>query len=57
MILGAIVVILSGGNISKIAKVSVFGIFIVCALVNLSLIVLRLRKPNLKGNFVSPIST
>jgi APA family basic amino acid/polyamine antiporter len=56
MILGAIIVILSGGNISKIANVSVFGIFIVYALVNLSLIVLRLRKPNLKGDFVSPIS-
>jgi amino acid transporter len=57
MIIGIIVVISSGGSISKVANISVFGIFIVYALVNLSLIVLRLRKPNLKGDFVSPIST
>jgi len=57
MIIGIIVVISSGGSISKVTNISVFGIFIVYALVNLSLIVLRLRKPNLKGDFVSPIST
>jgi basic amino acid/polyamine antiporter, APA family len=57
MIIGIIVIISSGGSISKIANISVFGIFIVYALVNLSLIVLRLRKPYLKGDFVSPIST
>ena len=57
MIIGIIVIISSGGSISKIANISVFGIFIVYALVNLSLIVLRLRKPYLKGVFVSPIST
>jgi APA family basic amino acid/polyamine antiporter len=57
MIIGIIVIISSGGSVSKVANVSVFGIFIVYALVNLSLIVLRLRKPNLKGDFISPIST
>lgn len=57
MIIGIIVIISSGGSISKIANISVFGIFIVYVLVNLSLIVLRLRKPYLKGDFVSPIST
>jgi basic amino acid/polyamine antiporter, APA family len=57
MIIGIIVIIASGGSISKIANISVFGIFIVYVLVNLSLIVLRMRKPYLKGDFVSPIST
>src|ERR671918_311557 len=57
MIIGIIVIISSGGSISKIANISVFGIFIVYVLVNLSLIVLRLRKPYLKGDFDSPIST
>ena len=57
MIIGIIVIIASRGNISEVANISVFGIFIVYALVNLSLIVLRLRKPHLKGVFVSPIST
>ena len=56
MIVGIIVIISSRGSISEVASVSVFGIFIVYALVNLSLIVLRLRKPHLKGVFVSPIS-
>lgn len=57
MIIGIIVILSSGGSISKIANISVFGIFIVYVLVNLSLIVLRMRKPYLKGDFVSPIST
>jgi APA family basic amino acid/polyamine antiporter len=57
MIIGIIVIVASRGNISEIANISVFGIFIVYALVNLSLIVLRLRKPHLKGAFISPIST
>ena len=56
MVMGIITIILSGGSISKVASVSVFGIFIVYSLVNLSLIVLRLKKPHLKGDFVSPIN-
>jgi basic amino acid/polyamine antiporter, APA family len=56
MILGIITILLSGGSISKVASVSVFGIFIVYSLVNLSLIVLRLKKPYLKGAFRSPIN-
>jgi basic amino acid/polyamine antiporter, APA family len=49
-----IIVMLSSGNIEGIANVSVFGIFIVYAIVNLSLIVLRYTKPNLKRPFQSP---
>lgn len=56
MALGIITILLSGGSISKVASISVFGIFIVYSLVNLSLIVLRLKKPYLKGTFRSPIN-
>jgi APA family basic amino acid/polyamine antiporter len=56
MILGIITIIASSGNIPKIASVAVFRIFLVYALVNISLIVLRLRKPALKSAFRSPIS-
>ncbi|MGH9924119.1 MAG: APC family permease [Nitrososphaeraceae archaeon] len=49
-----IIVMLSSGNIEGIASVSVFGIFIVYAIVNLSLIVLRYTKPDLKRSFQSP---
>lgn len=48
------IVMLSSGNIEGIANVSVFGIFIVYAIVNLSLIVLRYTKPDLKRSFQSP---
>jgi basic amino acid/polyamine antiporter, APA family len=56
MVMGIITIILSGGSILKVASVSVFGIFIVYSLVNLSLIVLRLKKPHLRGVFISPIN-
>jgi basic amino acid/polyamine antiporter, APA family len=56
MMMGIITIIASGGSISKAASVAIFGIFLVYALVNLSLIVLRLRKPTLKRAFVSPIN-
>jgi APA family basic amino acid/polyamine antiporter len=44
----------SSGNIESIASIAVFSIFIVYGFVNLSLIWLRYRQPELKRLFVSP---
>lgn len=43
----------SSGNIESIASIAVFSIFIVYGFVNLSLIWLRYRQPELKRQFVS----
>lgn len=48
-------IILYSGRLADIAAVSVFSISIVFALVNLSVICLRLRQPNLKRPFMSPL--
>ena len=48
-------IILYSGRLADIAAVSVFSISIVFALVNLSVICLRLRHPNLKRPFMSPL--
>jgi basic amino acid/polyamine antiporter, APA family len=47
-------VVLSQGSISAVANVAVFVIFIVYALVNLALIWLRYKKPDLDRPFRSP---
>ena len=47
-------VILSLGNIVMMASLSVFGIFVVFALVNFSVIWLRFKQPNLIRTFNSP---
>ena len=49
-------VILSFGNIVTMASLSVFGIFVVFAFVNFSLIWLRFKQPNLIRPFASPIA-
>src|ERR671924_1986599 len=54
MIAATVAVIVSSGNISSVANVAVFSIFVVYAFVNLSLIWLRYRRPELKRPFVSP---
>jgi APA family basic amino acid/polyamine antiporter len=48
-------VIGSSADISAIANLAVFLIFIVFAIVNLSLIWLRYRQPNLERGFISPL--
>ena len=48
-------IILYSGRLADVAAVSVFSISIVFALVNLSVICLRLRHPNLKRPFMSPL--
>ena len=48
-------IILYSGRLADVAAVSVFSISIVFALVNLSVICLRLRQPNLKRPFMSPL--
>lgn len=48
-------IILYSGRLADVAAVSVFSISIVFALVNLSVIYLRLRQPNLKRPFMSPL--
>lgn len=49
------VIVLSGGSIFVVANMAVFVIFIVYALVNLSLIWLRYKQPGLERPFKSPI--
>lgn len=44
------------GNIEFVAEITNFGTFIIFALVNLSVIVLRYRKPNLRGVFRIPLT-
>jgi APA family basic amino acid/polyamine antiporter len=48
-------IILYSGRLADVAAVSVFSISIVFALVNLSVICLRLKQPNLKRPFMSPL--
>jgi APA family basic amino acid/polyamine antiporter len=55
MLLTVALVVLSRGSISAVASIAVFVIFIVYALVNLSLIWLRYRQPELERPFRSPI--
>ncbi len=49
------VISFSQGNISLVANVSVFSIFIVYALVNFAMIWLRYKKPELEMPFRSPV--
>ena len=49
------IVAVSSGRIDAVASVAVFGIFIVYAFVNLSLIRLRYRRPEMKRPFMSPL--
>jgi APA family basic amino acid/polyamine antiporter len=46
---------LSSGDITTVASIAVFGIFLVYAIVNLSLIWSRFKSPDYKRPFVSPI--
>lgn len=55
MLLAVGVVALSQGSISNVANVAVFVIFIVYALVNLALIWLRYKQPELQRPFKSPV--
>jgi basic amino acid/polyamine antiporter, APA family len=55
LVLTLALIALSGGNLSSIANSAVFVIFIVYALVNLSLIWLRYKRPDLERPFRSPI--
>lgn len=50
-----ITIAISSGDISTIASIAVFGIFLIYAIVNLSLIWSRFRNPDYKRPFVSPI--
>ena len=54
MILTIVAIVLSSGNISNVASLSVFGIFIVFAFVNFSVIWLRFKQPNVNRAFISP---
>ena len=54
MIFTIATVVLSLGNIVMMASLSVFGIFVVFAFVNFSLIWLRFKQPNLVRTFTSP---
>ena len=54
MILTIVAIVLSSGNISTVASLSVFGIFIVFAFVNFSVIWLRFKQPNVNRAFISP---
>lgn len=54
MILTIVAIVLSSGNIITVASLSVFGIFIVFAFVNFSVIWLRFKQPNVKRTFMSP---
>ena len=56
MLLALGVVGLSQGNIPKVANAAVFAIFLVYALVNLSLIWLRYKRAEIKRSFVSPVT-
>jgi amino acid transporter len=55
MVSAIVTVAISSGNISTIASIAVFGIFVVYAMVNLSLIWLRFKNPSLARLFVSPL--
>jgi APA family basic amino acid/polyamine antiporter len=54
MVLSSLFVLL--GNIEFVAEVTNFGTFIIFASVNLSAIVLRYRKPSLRGGFRTPLT-
>jgi amino acid transporter len=54
MLLTAAVIVFSRGSISAVANIAVFAIFMVYALVNLALIWLRYRRPELERPFRSP---
>jgi APA family basic amino acid/polyamine antiporter len=49
-------IVLYTGKLSEVASVSVFSILVVFALVNLSVIRLRFKEPNLMRPFMSPFS-
>jgi APA family basic amino acid/polyamine antiporter len=49
-------IILFSGRLVDVAGISVFGIFVVFALVNLSVISLRFKQPNLHRPFTSPFT-
>jgi amino acid transporter len=55
MLLAVSIIVLSRGSISILANIAVFVIFIVYALVNLSLIWLRYTQPGLDRPFRSPV--
>jgi APA family basic amino acid/polyamine antiporter len=55
MILTVAVIATSGGSISSVANAAVFAIFVVYALVNLSLIWLRYKQPEISRPFRSPL--
>ena len=54
MILTIAAIVLSSGNINTVASLSVFGIFIVFAFVNFSVIWLRFKQPNVNRTFMTP---
>jgi APA family basic amino acid/polyamine antiporter len=54
MILVITAIVLTSGNIIIVASLSVFGIFIVFAFVNLSVIWLRFKQPDMNRAFKSP---
>ena len=54
MFLTIAAIVLSSGNINTAASLSVFGIFIVFAFVNFSVIWLRFKQPNVNRTFMSP---
>ncbi len=49
------VIVLSGGSIFVVANIAVFVIFMVYALVNMSLIWIRYKQPSLERPFKSPV--
>ena len=51
-----VTIILYSGKLSDIASISVFSILVVFAFVNLSVISLRLKRPNLHRPFMTPFS-
>jgi APA family basic amino acid/polyamine antiporter len=56
MLMACGIIVLSEGSISVVAKAAVLTIFLVYALVNLSLIWIRYRRPGLERAFKSPLS-
>jgi APA family basic amino acid/polyamine antiporter len=56
MVIAMLTVGFSLGDISGIANISVFGIFLVYASVNLCLIWFRFKKPSVKRPFLSPLN-
>ena len=55
MVFTIITIVISSGEISTLARIAVFGIFLVYAIVNFSLIWSRFSHPEYKRPFVSPI--